>query len=58
MTGMCPDLGQRGDVAVGATILEAHRQCPDCRAGTCEAGAYAAQLLAEHRRKRAAALAR
>ncbi|WBB73208.1 hypothetical protein O7602_26570 [Micromonospora sp. WMMD1128] len=58
VTAMCDDLGQRGDVAVGAMILEAHRECGACRAGTCETGAYAAELLAEHRRERAEALGR
>ena len=58
MTAMSIDLGQRGDVAVASLIAEAHRRCQDCKAGRCETGAYAAELLAAHRQERAAALAR
>lgn len=58
MTAMCPDIGQRGDVAVAAMIVEAHRRCPDCAADRCETGGHAAQALAEHRRERRRALGR
>ncbi len=58
MTAMVDDLGQRGDVAVASLIAEAHKRCPDCRAGRCETGAAATELLAEHRKRRAAACTR
>ncbi|MEU4594392.1 hypothetical protein [Micromonospora aurantiaca (nom. illeg.)] len=58
VTAMCPDIGQRGDVAVAAMIVEAHRRCRDCAAGRCETGGTAAQALAEHRLERRRALGR
>lgn len=58
MTTMYEQLGQRGDTAAASVILEAHRRCSDCVAGRCEAGRWAARLLAAHRQDRAAALAR
>ncbi|MFI5852248.1 hypothetical protein ACIA7R_31235 [Micromonospora chalcea] len=58
VTAMCPDIGQRGDVAVAAMIVEAHRRCQPCAAGRCETGRHAAQQLAAHRTARAVALGR
>ena len=55
MTGMCDEVGTGGDVAVAATIVAAHDGCPDCAAGRCETGTWAAQALAAWRVKRDAA---
>lgn len=58
MTAMYDDLGQQGDVAAASLIVEAHRRCRDCAAKTCVIGERAAEVLAVHRRDRAASAGR
>lgn len=57
---MVDDIGQRGDVAVAALLLDAHGpdRCRDCAAGRCETGDWVDRQLAPWRRDRAAALTR